>query len=286
MSHSSELGTLREIDLPQGTLRYRERGEGPPLVFVHGLLVNGDLWRKVVPRLSGRFRCITPDLPLGSHELPMKPGADLSPPGLAALLVEFCRALGLERPTAIANDTGGALTQIAMTEHPGAFGRVVLTSCDCFDNFLPPMFLPLQWLARVPPLLSAVLQPMRWRPVRRIPLAFGWLAKRPDLAMEDGYVAPFFAQREIRRDAIAVLRGISPRYTRRAAERMGEFDGPLLVAWAADDRFFPLEHGQRLANLAADGRFVAIEDSYTFIMEDQPEALVKHLEDFLQATQG
>ena len=84
MAQSQDLGTVREVELPQGTLRYRERGEGPPLLFIHGLLVNGDLWRKVVPRLAGQYRCITPDLPLGSHELPMRADADLSIAGLGA----------------------------------------------------------------------------------------------------------------------------------------------------------------------------------------------------------
>jgi pimeloyl-ACP methyl ester carboxylesterase len=88
MSISEQLGNPRDVTLDQGTIRYRERGSGQPIVFVHGLLVNGDLWRKVVPGLARDFRCITPDWPLGSHELPMKPDADLSPPALAKLIAE------------------------------------------------------------------------------------------------------------------------------------------------------------------------------------------------------
>ena len=58
---------MSDVKLPQGTIHYRESGEGPPVVFVHGLLVDGRLWRKVTPLLEDRFRCIVPDLPLGSH---------------------------------------------------------------------------------------------------------------------------------------------------------------------------------------------------------------------------
>ena len=137
MSRSTDLGDVKEVALSQGTLRYRECGEGEPIVFVHGLLVNGDLWRKIVPKLKDSFRCITPDLPLGAHEIPLKADADLSIPGVARLVADFLSALALERPTLIANDTGGAITQLLMTEHPKSVGRVVLTSCDCFDNFLP-----------------------------------------------------------------------------------------------------------------------------------------------------
>lgn len=284
MSLSNDLGEVREVELTQGTIRYRERGAGDPLVFVHGLLVNGDLWRKVVPQLADRYRCMTPDLPLGSHEIAMKPEADLSITGIARMLAEFTARLGLERATFIANDTGGAITQVLMTEHPDAIGRVVLTSCDCFDNFLPAMFRPLQALARVPPLLTMVLQPMRLRSVRRLPLAFGWLAKRPiEAAIERGYVAQLFTQRDVRRDVYKVLRDISPKYTNRAALGLAEYAAPVLVAWAAEDRFFPIEHGRKLSQIVPDGRFVTIEDSYTFVSEDQPQALAKQIGTFLAA---
>ena len=283
MSLSSDLGELKEVELTPGTIRYRERGTGEPIVFVHGLLVNGDLWRKVVPQLADRYRCITPDLPLGSHEIPMKPDADLSIPGVARLLAEFCSTVGLDDPTLVANDTGGAITQLVMTDHPKSVGRVVLTSCDCFENFLPAMFRPLQALARVPPLLTMVLQPLRLAWVRRLPFGFGWLAKRPiDSDFEGGYAAQVFAQSGVRRDCYKVLRDISPKYTQRAAERLGEFGNPLLVAWAAEDRFFPAEHGRRLAQIVPNGRFVSIEDSYTFVSEDQPDALAKQIGGFLE----
>ena len=118
MSRSGALGEQREAKLPQGTIRYRELGSGEPIVFVHGVLVNGDLWREVVPRVAAAgYRCIVPDLPLGAHEAPMREDADLTPPGLARLIADFVSGLGLERPAIVANDTGGALTQIAAVEH-------------------------------------------------------------------------------------------------------------------------------------------------------------------------
>src|ERR671918_734812 len=110
MSRSEALGTVREVDLPAGRIRYRECGEGPPVVYVHGLLVNADLWRAVVPPVAAAgFRCISPDWPFGSHELPV-PDADLSPPGVAAMLASFLDRLDLRDVTVVANDTGGGLT--------------------------------------------------------------------------------------------------------------------------------------------------------------------------------
>src|SRR5437773_12372991 len=130
MSMSDQLGERKEVSLASGTIRYRERGSGEPIVFVHGLLVNGDLWRNVVPELSKDFRCITPDWPLGSHELPMSPDADLSPPGVAKIVADFIAALELEDVTLVGNDTGGAVCQLVVTEYPDHIARLVLTSCD------------------------------------------------------------------------------------------------------------------------------------------------------------
>src|SRR3954449_10730057 len=199
---------MPEVALPQGTINYRESGEGPPIVFAHGLLVDGRLWRKVTPLLEG-FRCIVPDLPLGSHATPMNADADLSPPGLARIIAEFLEALELEDVVLVANDTGGAISQITAANHPERIGRLVLTNCDAFENFLPPAFRPMQWAARVPPVLTGVMQGMRFAPMRRLPNAYGWLIKRDFAgAPTREWVEAYLADRGIRRDVIKVLRGI------------------------------------------------------------------------------
>jgi pimeloyl-ACP methyl ester carboxylesterase len=274
--------STKHVDLSAGRIRYRDVGEGPPIVFVHGLLVDGRLWRKVTPALEGEFRCLTPDLPLGAHTISMKPDADLTPPGLARLITEFMEKLDLRDVTLVANDTGGALAQIAMTESPERIARVVLTPCDAFDNFLPPMFRGLQILARFQPALTAFVQPLRLRPLRRLPLAFGWLTKRPvdDRDVEDSWVHAFFSRREVRRDVARVLRAIDPRYTNEAAERLRSFDRPVLIAWATEDKIFPPEHARKLAERLPDARVEEIADSYAFVPEDQPDRLADLIRDF------
>jgi pimeloyl-ACP methyl ester carboxylesterase len=272
---------VRTVRLDAGPIHYREIGEGPPLVFIHGLLVNGLLWRKVVPLLAERFRCIVPDLPLGSHATPMAAGADLTPPGLAKIVADFLAGLDLDGVTLIANDTGGAVTQVAVTRHPERVARLVLTPCDMFENFLPPMFRPLQWLAHIPGSINVVAQAMRVRRLQSSPLAFGWLAKHgieADVAAQ--YLNGVSTSAAIRRDTAKVLRGISSRYTQEAAEALRHFDRPALLAWAREDRFFPVAHAQRMADLLPQGRLELIDDSYTFVSEDQPERLAQLIRDF------
>jgi pimeloyl-ACP methyl ester carboxylesterase len=263
---------MKEATIPQGTIRYREQGTGEPIVLVHGLLNNGLLWRDVADRLAKDFRVISPDWPLGSHELPLNDGTDLRPPGLAAIVAAFLEALDLRDVTLVGNDTGGAICQLVAVNHPERLGRLVLTPCDAYDNVLPAMFRPLQLAARVPGAVRVIGWSLRPRPARRLPFAFGWLSKRP-LAPEvsDAFLAPARRDARIRREVAAVLRGISRRHTEEAARRFGEFDKPVLLAWAPDDRFFKLRYAERLAEAFPNARLELIEDSYTYVPVDQPQ---------------
>jgi pimeloyl-ACP methyl ester carboxylesterase len=267
---------MSEVKVDQGTISYRESGSGPPIVFLHGLLVDGRLWRKVTPLLQDDFHCLVPDLPLGSHTVPMHPDADLSPPGLARIVAGFLNGLELEQVTLVANDTGGAIAQITAANHPERLGRLALTNCDAFENFLPPAFRPMQWAARVPGMLTAVMQGMRFEPMRRLPNAFGRLIKRDFAgAPTREWVEPFLNDRAIRSDTIKVLKGIDPKYTLEAAEKLRSFDRPTMLAWAIEDRFFKLSFAERLAEMMPEATLERIEDSYTFVPEDQPERLAE-----------
>jgi len=130
-----------EIELPMGTIRYREAGAGKPIVFVHGYLVDGRLWDGVVDALApAGYRCIAPDWPIGSQQVAMRPEADLSPPGIAATIASLLEALELEDVTIVGNDSGGAMSQVLVTTRPERIGRLVLTNCDTHENFPPGIF--------------------------------------------------------------------------------------------------------------------------------------------------
>ncbi len=275
--------TGHELELPQGKIRYRDTGEGKPLVFVHGLLVDGLLWRKVTPLLEGEFRCIVPDWPLGSHRIPLAPSADRSPRGMAHLIAGFLEAMKLEDVTLVANDTGGAIAQLLVTERPERIGRLVLTPCDCYENFFPPMFKPLQWLARVPSALTLAAQPMRSAAVRRSSLGFGLLTKRPiPQEITWGWIEPSLTDRDVRRDVVGLLRRVDSRDTLAAAKKLRDFDRPTLIAWAREDIVFRPRYAERLARDIPNARVEWIEDSRSFVSEDRPERLAELIGAFLR----
>jgi pimeloyl-ACP methyl ester carboxylesterase len=277
------LGVARELDLPDGRIRCFDGGSGPPIVFAHGLLVNANLWRKVVARLSPEFRCIALDLPLGSHTLPMPEGADLTPHGLADLIADALEELALEQVTLVGNDTGGALCQMVVTRRPERVGRLVLTSCDYRDNFPPPMFRYFKAAAAIPGAMKLLMLPMRLRAPRRLPFAFGWLVTRPiDSEAEDSYLIAGMTIEGVDRDLKRVIKGIDTRYTNEAADRLGQFEKPVLIAWSHDDRFFKPAHAKRLAQELPNARLAWIENARSLSPEDEPARLAELITSFVR----
>ena len=248
------------------------------MVFVHGLLVNADLWQYVVAEAAAAgARCLAVDWPLGAHRIAV-PHADLSPVGVADLIADFLEVLGLEGVTLVANDTGGALTQILMTRHPERVARVVLTPSDSFERFFPPLFAPLPLLAHVPGLAWVMLRALRLRALQRLPFTFGWLAESPlPAATVRSWSEPGLADKGVRGDLGRFVRGVHRRHTLAAAEHLAEFDRPVLLAWAEEDKLFPISLAHRLAAVLPDAEVVAIADSYTFVPLDQPRVLSRLL---------
>lgn len=272
------------IVLSAGPVEYEDTGgDGPVIVLNHGLVMDGRLWRDVVTELGGRYRCVLPTLPLGAHRLPMQADADLSLRGLGRLLAEFLDRLDLRAVTLCFNDWGGAQMMVA----DGLLSRVarlVLVSCEAFDNYPPGVPGRLASLSAKLPGGFAV---MRWllkiRAARRLPITFGHMSKRgvPDELMDE-WLAPL-GRRAIRRD-LAKYAGDTRRGRRdmvAATPALAAYQQPVLIAWAAEDRIMPLEHGHRLEAAFPAARLVEIPDSYTLVPIDQPRALARHLRDFV-----
>lgn len=274
---------MPEIELSAGIIDYEDTGgNGPLIVLLHGLVMDGSLWRHVVQDLRDDHRCIVPTLPLGGHRRPMRADADLSPRGIGLLEAEFLEKLDLHQVTLVGNDSG--LYLIAAGEHPERLARLVVTSCEAFENFPPG--LPgrtVAFAAKLPGGLYALAQPLRLRALRRLPFAFGWMTKRPvPSAITDAWLRPLLTQRKIRHDLTTYVRTSKKGDLLVAAERLRAFDRPVLVIWAKEDRVMPPAHGRRLAELLPNGRFMEIADSYTLLPEDQPGELARAIRRFIQ----
>jgi pimeloyl-ACP methyl ester carboxylesterase len=280
---------MPEVELSAGTIEYEDTGgSGPAIVFVHGLIMDGSLWRGVVTDLRRDYRCVLPTMPFGGHRRPMHADADLSMRGMAEILGEFIEALDLREVTLALSDWGGPLLLVGGTRDE-RLARLVVCSCEAFDN-VPPKGAAklLPYLARIPGGLDAALFPFRFDRLRRLPMTYGPLSKRPvPREVMDRWFDPIREQREVRRDLRKYVRSAAQgrRDLLAAMDRLPAFDRPALVAWASEDRLMPRNHGRRLAELLPHGQLVEIADSYTLIPEDQPATLTAHMREFLSAAQ-
>ncbi len=289
MQGSAERERVRsEIELSAGTVEYEDTGgDGPVIVLLHGLMMDASLWAGPIADLSADHRCVAPTLPLGAHRRPMNAGADLSLPGVARLVAEFLDRLALRDVTLVGNDTGGALVQLLMRDGVPRAGRVVLVSCDAFDNFPPGLTgKTLVLSGKLPPrVFGLFMQQMRLRAVRRLPIAFGWLTRRGDEATAR-WMQPVLRQPEIRRDAVRMLRAAAADtgLLAETARSLPDFSRPALVVWARRDRVMPPEHGKRLTDLLPDAQLAEVDDSYTLIPLDQPARLAQLIREFIRAS--
>ena len=269
----------REVTLPAGTIRYREAGEGKPVVFVHGYLVDGRLWDGVVDSLSGRYRCFAPDWPIGAQQIAMKPDADLSPYGIAAIVASFLEALDLDDVTIVGNDSGGAMSQVLVTRHPERIGRLVLTNCDTHENFPPGIFKAMPPIAALPGGMALLSAPFRIGALARA--AFKPFSKKPIPAeLVASWMAPALHDSGVKHDAKKVTAGMNKRYTLEAAEKLRDSELPLLLAWAPGDKYFPIRYAERLRDEVPNSRLVEIQNARTFVPLDQPTQLADLIADF------
>ncbi|TMA89155.1 MAG: alpha/beta hydrolase [Deltaproteobacteria bacterium] len=281
------LGETKALELAEGAIEYFERGRGPTLVFVHGWLVNANLWRNVVDGLHDDFRCLTLDLPLGSHRVTMPRGADLGPDGIAALIASALERLELIDVTLVGNDSGGAYSQIAVARHTDRVVRLVLTSCETpYDRWPPAQFEHLRIAARDPELLRQAAEALRDPAFRRSAYgAAAGIAKHSVVdEVVDSYALPGCFDPDVLRDAAVVMSSASTAAIRSAGRRL--IDGPpvpILLAWPREDMLFPLAHAERYAQALPAGTLALIEDSYSFTPEDQPTLLAEEIRRFARA---
>lgn len=259
------------VELEAGRVEYDDTGgDGPVVVLLGGVVFPGAVWDPVVEDLRADHRLVVPTLPLGAHRVAMRPDADLSLMGFGRIVADFLAALDLRDVTLVQNDHAAALA-LVVTD-PSRVARLVVSSCEAFENYPPG--LPgrnLRLTAQVPGGLFLAMQAMRSRVVRRSPIGFGWMAKRP---LPDDQVArwllPVQRDRAVRRDLRKYAAGARRREMVDICARLVDVQLPTLVVWTPEDRVQKPDHGRRLAALMPHAQLVEIADSYTLIMRDQP----------------
>ena len=274
---------MPQATLDHATIEYRVLGPDdsphPPVLFVHGILVDHRLWLKVAEELAGRgFRCVLPDWPLGSHTVPVDDGADLSPRGVATMIRDLIVALDLTDVTLVGSDTGGGLCQLTIDAYPDQVGRVVLTNCDAFDKFPPFPFDVVFALLRGPMSIKTLFATMRPKALRHSPLGFGLLVRHPDPVLTASWLRPCRTDSRICRDLARLLRHVAATDLTDVATRLPRFTKPVTLVWGQADRCFTPSLGRRLAEQFPHSTLIEVPDAKTFVALDDPAAVVGAIE--------
>ena len=269
---------MPQVALEQATIEYRvlgpEDSPHPPVVFVHGILVDSRLWDLVADGLARQgFRCYLPNWPLGSHTIPVNDGAELSPQTVAAMIRDFIDELGLSDVTLVGNDTGGGLCQLVIDAYPDQVGRLVLTNCDAFDKFPPFPFNLVFALLRGPISIKVLFEQMRLKALRHSPLGFGLLAD-PDPQLTASWLEPGRTDVRIRRDLARLLRAVAKTDLTHVSTRLPRFTKPVTIVWGQRDRAFTPSLGRRLAALFPSSTLIEVPEARTFVSLDAPAAVI------------
>jgi pimeloyl-ACP methyl ester carboxylesterase len=277
---------MKSVDVTAGTIEYREVGDpnGPPVLLLHGLLMNDAQWNLALPLLPPGFRYVLPVLPMGGHRIPMHENADLTLPGMVNLVADFLDALELTDVTLVVTDWGGALflTDIGRDKR---VARLVICPSEAFDNFPPGFPGKVALLAsRSTWTVSVAMRLLKIGRLRRQWLLFGQMAKKPvPHEIVDAWLEAGLADARIRRDLVKYCgTKFDSGELIRATNRLADFDGPALVLWSRNP-VMPADHGERLAALLPNGRLQHVGDAYVLVMLDQPDQTARAIGAFLMS---
>ncbi|MEW5813267.1 MAG: alpha/beta hydrolase [Actinomycetota bacterium] len=278
---------MQIVETHAGPVQVREEGDphGPPVVLLHGLLMNDTQWNLALPHLPQGFRYLLPVLPMGGHRIPMREDADLTMPGMVSIVADVLDELALSDATLVVSDWGGPLLLTAAGRDQ-RIGRLVVCPSEAFDNFPPGWPGKVAWLAsRTTGTVALAMRQLRIGWLRRQYLMFGMMAKHPvPQAIVDDWMACGLSDKAIRRDLVKYCR---TRFDKpeliAATNQLAAFDRPALVLWTQNP-VMPVEHAYRLAELLQNGRLEMVDDAYVLLMLDQPQRTAAALAGFLAAT--
>ncbi len=277
------------IQVGDARVAYYEEGQGQPVMLLHGCPFSSFIWRKVIPRLSGSFRCLAPDL-LGLGDTETPPDADWSLPAQAKVIIRFLDTLGLERVKLVGHDHGGAVAQLIAANHPERIEQLVLTDCEAFDNWPSGEEKPFIRVTQLPILGPAILR--LWS----IPTVFRWVLSAGSAVKDktvltneliNGYVRANMSDAHRRAKTRRFLAGqLAPgnnRVTMDLLDGLRQFRRPTLIVWGEGDPHFGPQWAHKLyETIPGAVHLEMLPNTGHLVMEEKPEALASILLDFLR----
>lgn len=271
----------KTVATPSGRISYVEQGSGPVALFVHGVLLNGYLWRHQLAALAEMRRCIAVDLLAHGHTETANT-QDVSMTANAHMLAQFLDALDIDQVDLVGNDSGGGICQIFAALYPQRIRSLTLTNCDTHDNWPPEAFKPFVAMVAaggLPGTLQAMLDD---KAVYRSPQALGPAYERPEAVADatiEAYLRPFLATPQRTRELERFVNAFDHRHTLAIEDKLRQLQAPTLIAWGTDDIYFGVEWSHWLAQaIPGTTRRVEFDGARIFFPEERPDAFNHELQ--------
>jgi len=269
----------RSVQTPSGRISYVEQGAGPVALFVHGVLLNGHLWRHQLTHLSDIRRCIALDL-LAHGGTEITPGGDVSVTANAQMLLEFLDALGIDQVDLVGNDSGGGIAQIFAARHPERVRSFTLTDCDAHDNWPPEAFKPFLAMAAAGGLRDTLNAMLNDKSIYRSPGALGPAYEDANTVSDadiETYLRPLLDDRKLK-DFERFLAAFDNKHTLAIEGGLKKLQAPTLIVWGTDDVYFPVEWARWLAKtIPGTKRTVELTGARIFFPEERANAFNREL---------
>jgi pimeloyl-ACP methyl ester carboxylesterase len=272
MDANQPLPAQRSVQTALGHIHYTEQGAGPVALFVHGVLLNGHLWRHQVTHLSDIRRCIAVDL-LAHGGTEIAPDQDVSVTANASMLREFLDALTIERVDLVGNDSGGGIAQIFAALNPQRVRSLALTNCDAHDNWPPEAFKPFLAMAAAGGLRGVLDAMLADKNVYRSPQALGPAYEQPERLSDDSietYLRPLVRTEQRTRNLQRFLAAFDNAHTVKVEGRLKKLKAPTLIVWGTDDIYFDVKWSHWLADtIPGTRKRVEFEGGRIFFPEER-----------------
>ena len=282
------LQTRHSVQTASGRVSYAEQGTGPVALFVHGVLLNGYLWRHQLAELSDIRRCIAVDL-LAHGDTEITPDQDVSVTANAMMHKEFLDALNIDQVDIIGSDSGGGIAQIFSVLYPARVRSLTLTDCDTHDNWPPEAFKPFLAMAAGGGLRGTLDAMLSDKSVYRSPQALGPAYEHPEQVSDDSietYLRPFVRSEQRTRDLQRFLAAFDNKHTLAIEAQLRTLKVPTLIVWGTDDVYFDVKWSRWLAdNIPGTRRRVEFKNARIFFPEERWEEFNKELREHWRVLQ-
>jgi pimeloyl-ACP methyl ester carboxylesterase len=271
------------VQTPSGRINYTEQGSGPVALFVHGVLLNGYLWRHQQTELSDVRRTIAVDL-LAHGATEIAPDQDVSVLANAKMLNDFLDALSIEKADVVGNDSGGGICQIFSALYPERVRSLTLTNCDTHDNWPPEAFKPFVAMVKAGGLRNTLEAMLSNKAVYRSPDALGPAYEHPENVEDETietFLRPFVATDQRTHDLERFVNAFDNKYTVAVESKLKMLNAPTLIVWGTDDIYFDVKWSHWLAETIPGTKHrVEFKDARIFFPEERADDFNRELRDF------